>query len=169
MKKRILSILLCVITVFSSVCLLASCDTDLLSDRETTGLYFFPLPDGSFGVKAGTALYLESIALPSQHNGRNVTEILPCAFDGAYNLKSINIPNHVTKIGEAAFSGCVKLTSIVIPETVTSIDKSAFISCVSLTEIRFKGTEEQWNAISKGSDWNSNTGNYTVTYNYTGE
>ena len=169
MKKRIISFLLCILTVFSSVCLLASCDTAFLSSSETTGLYFFPLPDGSFGVKAGTALYLESVAIPNQHNGRNVTEILPDAFNGAYNLKDINIPAHVTKIGESAFFGCVKLTDIVIPETVTSIGENAFSGCVSLTKIKFKGTEEQWNAVAKADGWYSNVKGCTVTFNYSGE
>ena len=169
MKKRIISFLLCILTVFSAVCLFASCDTDFLSSSETTGLYFFPLPDGSFGVKAGTTLYLESVAIPSQHNGRKVTEILPGAFEGAYNLKDINIPTHVTKIGESAFFGCVKLTDIVIPETVTSIGENAFSGCVSLTEIKFKGTEEQWNAVAKADGWDFNVKGCTVTFNYSGE
>ena len=169
MKKRIIAFLLCILTVFSSVCLLASCDTAFLSSSETTGLYFFPLPDGSFGVKAGTALYLESVAIPSQHNGRNVTEILPDAFNGAYNLKSIIIPNHVTKIGAIAFAGCSSLTEIIIPGTVTEIGFSAFLGCTALNDIKFKGTEEQWNAVKKGDSWDSNIGNYTLTFNYTGE
>jgi len=31
-----------------------------------------------------------------------------------------------------------------------------------LTGIIFKGTTEQWNAISKGGNWNSSTGRYAI-------
>ena len=46
---------------------------------------------------------------------------------------------------------------------VTSIGRSAFFGCSSLTSITFGGTMAQWNAMSKGSDWNSDTGAYTIT------
>ena len=38
-----------------------------------------------------------------------------------------------------------------------------------LTSIKYRGTEEQWDAITKGSDWDYGTGKYTITYNHTGE
>jgi hypothetical protein len=68
----------------------------------------------------------------------------------------------VTSIGYEAFSGCSGLTIITIPDSVTSIGKWAFYSCSALTDITFNGTMEQWNAISKGDDWNSDTGAYTI-------
>ena len=37
---------------------------------------------------------------------------------------------------------------------VTSIEYSAFYYCSSLTSITFQGTVAEWNAITKGSDWN---------------
>ena len=43
-----------------------------------------------------------------------------------------------------------------------SIDEGAFRGCIGLTSINFGGTKAQWNAISKGSMWNSDTGNYTI-------
>ena len=69
----------------------------------------------------------------------------------------------VTSIGNYAFRGCTGLTSVTIPDNVTSIGSSAFSRCSSLTSITFQGTKTQWNAISKGSSWNYNTGNYTIT------
>jgi hypothetical protein len=30
----------------------------------------------------------------------------------------------------------------------------AFSNCTGLTNITFKGTEDEWNAIAKGSNWN---------------
>lgn len=54
-----------------------------------------------------------------------------------------------------------------ISDSVTSIGSSAFEVCISLTSIKYRGTETQWTNIPKGSYWNDNTGNYTMTYNYT--
>ena len=65
-------------------------------------------------------------------------------------------------IGEDAFYYCTGLTSITIPNSVTIICDDAFRICTSLTSITFNGTKAQWNAITKGSDWNYNTGNYTI-------
>ena len=59
----------------------------------------------------------------------------------------------VTKIANEAFKRSA-ITSIIIPDRVTSIGNYAFVGCTSLTDITFNGTEEQWNAIEKGSDWN---------------
>ena len=89
-----------------------------------------------------------------------------CDCDG---LTSITISEGVTKIGSYAFEYCRGLTSVTIPNSVTNIGDSAFHGCSGLTSIKYRGTEAQWKAISKGSGWNSNTGNYTITYNYTGE
>ena len=55
--------------------------------------------------------------------------------------------------------GTCKDTDLVIPsiyrgKPVTSIGDSAFFYCESLTSIRFNGTVDEWNAISKGDDWN---------------
>ena len=55
------------------------------------------------------------------------------------------------------------------PKKGTSIGYSAFYNCTNLTSIKYRGTKEQWNAISKSSSWDYNTGNYTITYNYTGK
>jgi len=104
-------------------------------------------------------------------NGNEITElIIPDsitsinyhAFTGCDSLTSITIGNSVTSIGFAAFLDCSSLTSITIGNSVTSIGRSAFKSCSRLTSITFNGTVEQWNAISKGSDWNESTGKYTV-------
>jgi hypothetical protein len=38
----------------------------------------------------------------------------------------------------------------------------AFYDCSSLTSIIFEGTKAEWNALTKYSDWNGNTGAYIV-------
>ena len=85
----------------------------------------------------------------------------------------LTLPEGITEINQYAFyngsSGIASITSIpdsvtsiTIPASVTSIGEYAFSWCISLTSITFQGTKAQWNAISKGRDWNSITGRYTV-------
>ena len=103
---------------------------------------------------------LTSITIPE-----SVTTIDRNAFYKCSSLTSITIPEGVISIGDSAFSGCKGLTSITILESVTSIGGSAFYYCTSLKTINYTGTEEQWNAISKGTDWNYKT-SLNVIYNY---
>ena len=107
---------------------------------------------------------LTSVTIPN-----SVTSIGSYAFIACTKLTSITIPDSVTSIGHYAFSGCKGLTSITISDSVTSIGSWAFYNCTELTKINYCGTYAQWNAIYKGDYWDYNTGNYTITYNYTGE
>ena len=75
----------------------------------------------------------------------------------------------MTSIGKHAFRGCTSLTSVVIGDGVTSIDAFAFAFCASLTDIYYTGTATEWSAVTKGSNWNYNTGAYTVHFNYGAE
>ena len=77
-------------------------------------------------------------------------------------VTNLAIPEGVINIRNYAFNGCSGLTSVTIPDSVTSIGDHAFRNCSGLKEIHYQGTKAQWNAISKGSDWNYNTGSYTV-------
>jgi len=101
---------------------------------------------------------LTSITIPS-----SITSIGNWAFYYCTRLKSVTIPDSVTSIGDWAFYGCTSLTSITVPDSVTSVGKSAFSKCSGLTSINYNGTKEQWANIYKGGDWNSRTGEYTVT------
>ena len=92
----------------------------------------------------------------------NTKVIYGFAFEGCIGLTSITIPDSVTSIGDSAFEDCSSLTSITIPDSVTSIGNYAFNGCSSLTDITFNGTKEQWNAITKGDDWNFSTGAYIL-------
>ncbi len=83
----------------------------------------------------------------------SVTSIGDYAFSGCTCLTSITIPDSVTSIGGSAFAGCNGLTSVTIGNGVTSIDNYAFFKCTGLTDIKFNGTITQWNAVSKGINW----------------
>lgn len=59
-----------------------------------------------------------------------------CAYPGAKEDESFEIPTSVTVIGNYAFTDGVNLTSIKIPETVTSIEHNAFENCSKLETIK---------------------------------
>ena len=69
----------------------------------------------------------------------------------------------VASIGYGAFAG-YSSPSIKIPSSVTNIGEFAFVESLNLTSIYYCGTEEQWNAIEKGQDWDSETGDYTIYF-----
>ena len=85
------------------------------------------------------------------------------------SVTSVTLRANTVGIMDGAFADYNKLTSITIPEGVTYIGSHAFYDCSGLTSIKYRGTVEQWNGITKGDYWNDNTGDYTITYNYTGE
>ncbi len=72
-------------------------------------------------------------------------------------------------ISDGAFAYCTSLTSVTIPDSVTSIGSNAFYWCTSLKVINYRGSKEQWKAISKGFAWDIGIDSYTVNYNYDGE
>ena len=92
------------------------------------------------------------------------------AFSGCA-LKNVTIPGSVTSIGGYTFFSCTSLASITIPDSVTSIEFFAFYNCTSLAHIYYTGTKTQWDAITKGGNWNYNmgsnvSGGTVIHYNY---
>lgn len=113
-----------------------------------TGLTSISIPDSVttldwFAFSGCTGLTSATI-------GNGVTCIDAAAFSGCTNLTTVTVGNSVTSIGWSAFKGCTKLSSINIPNGVTSIDRYAFYGCSSLSSVTYCGTQEEWNAITKG-------------------
>ena len=136
---------------------------------KTISEYSVPNSVTSIGYAAfASCTNLANITIPD-----SVTSIGYGAFASCANLASITIPNSVTSIEGRIFSSCANLASITIPNSVTSIGDGAFMQCKNLANIYYKGTEEQWNAIAKGSAWDLGMGmkvegGTVITYNYTG-
>lgn len=76
---------------------------------------------------------VEKIVLPE-----GMTEIPAAAFNGAKNLKEVNIPASVNTIGVNAFRSTA-ITTLTIPATVTSIATGAFRDMDSLVTVTFEG------------------------------
>ena len=124
-----------------------------------TSLTAVNLPGGltSIGDAAFQNTGLKTITLPG-----SLKRIGMGAFHGCAGLTEVAIPESISRIEEYTFMGCENLRSIYIPDSVTSLALSAFGGCTSLTEINYEGTEEQWNAIVKPAEDNSN-GKYDIT------
>ncbi len=120
------------------------------------------IPDNVTSI-GDRAFWGRSITSVTFGENSELTSIGMQSFSGCDNLTSIVIPKKVTSIGWSAFYSCDKLTSVTIPKSVTSIDEAAFSECTSLVEIHFEGTQAQWDAITKSTDWDANTGAYTIT------
>lgn len=64
-----------------------------------------------------------------------VTEIGQYAFEAAWDVTSITIPDTVNFIGEQAFLDCESLTEIAVPAGVTALHRASFAGCLSLTKM----------------------------------
>ena len=101
----------------------------------------------------------------------NVTNIADGSFYENQEVTKVVIPDGITKIGAEMFASCSSLTEVVIPVSVTSVEGDgldyleAFINCESLTTISYKGTKEQWNAISWDCDGYGFYGCPSITVN----
>lgn len=77
-----------------------------------------------------------NVVIPSEIDGKSVTEIGEQAFWTCTELTSVTIDNSVEYIGNSAFSGCTGLKSITIGSGVVEIGDSVFSDCSELTDIK---------------------------------
>lgn len=130
----------------------------LTKDAGTDGLAYYPLPEGSYGIKAGNTEYLSEIHIAAAYRGQAVTAILEKAFTSR-NLQKIHIAEGVKEIRQYAFDGCTEISEVIIPASMETIGFQAFNDCntAKLTKIFYGGTSEEWKAIAISS------GNYPLT------
>ena len=131
---------------------------------------------GYFATDDNISQYIETIRIPEGVTGIfNSKESNQSMF---LKTKHIILPSTLKEIGKNAFSPTTydrnSLISIFIPKSVRIIGTSAFLYCRGLEHIYYEGTEEEWNAITKSSGWNSYmgydvSGGTKIHYNYVPE
>lgn len=94
------------------------------------------------------AYSLETVVLPD-----TVKTIGVCAFRQAQKMKDLRLPAALTEIGENGFESCDALTSITLPAKLGKIGAGAFRYSTGIRTMTFDGTTEAFRAISIGEDW----------------
>lgn len=79
-----------------------------------------------------------------------------------FEITSLTVYNDISEISQYACYRFSFLKSLTIASSVTKIGNYALEGCSNLTSITYEGTVAQWNAITFGTNWNKNTGEYTI-------
>ena len=136
--KKILALILALFMVVGTFVACESQDIEQESDNTQVQtapngyineyeLDFYPLPDGTYGVRAGRSIYLEKIVIPEYYNGKKVTTILSDAFTKYGGSMYGTTPSEVLK-------------EIVIPESIVRIEIGAFHLDGELKSAEFSNT-----------------------------
>lgn len=79
---------------------------------------------------------------------------------------TVHIPDSYTYICDGAFASVTTKTTFDMPASIVSIGHSAFMPARNTTQtIAYKGTQTQWKAISKPSDYENGAGSISISYN----
>lgn len=147
MKKRLLSILLVLLTALTLLPLGALADDSNKCGENLT----WEFADGILTISGTGDMYDYSSADPAPWSAKNndiseitvldgVTSIGDNAFHSC-NAESVDLQGtSLISIGKNAFSRCTMLTSIFIPESVQSIGSEAFSLCEGLSMVELPTT-----------------------------
>lgn len=73
-----------------------------------------------------------------------------CFADNLF-LESVEINSRAISWGE--FRGCTNLKNVIISNQTKSISYASFSGCANLTAITYEGTQDEWNSVSKNTNW----------------
>ncbi len=132
MKKKLLSLVMCVLTVLSIVPMMSvSAETK----TYTSGKYkYIILADKTVEITDYTG-NASNVTIPSKLNNKKVTSIGFNAFYYKTSLESVTIPSSVTNIDRYAFEDCYYLKNVTMSNSVKNIEKGAFYYCSGLENI----------------------------------
>ncbi len=87
--------------------------------------------DGTYEITGTYCRLSDSISIPAEYLGKNVTSISDYAFSGQVGITSVDIPTSITSIGSYAFYNCTNLTSVyyMTAAHVTSVADYTFYNC----------------------------------------
>lgn len=125
MKKKLLTVLIICIGIFSLGTISAS--------AETYGDLTYKISNGEITI-TGCSSSATSVTILPSINGYPVTSIGNKAFWGHEKLKKIVLPNSVVSIGDGAFAYS-DINTVNIPSSVRTIGNSAFYKCGLLSNL----------------------------------
>ena len=147
--KRLLSVLLAAVFIFSAFSLAACRDYEIPEDLEaSTGLELKKVFGGYKLVGIGTCKDSE-IVIPD-----TVIEIDSFAFKDCTQITKIGIPSSVKKIGQQVFNGCTNLKEVYIEKGVKKLGAMLFYAS-GLDFIAFNGTAEEFKKIDGGKNYSA--------------
>jgi len=129
-------------------------------DGQVTRFY----GNASCMITSATKGALTGIDVPS-----SLTNLGQSVFNGCSALTTVNGLENTENVylppenaGNDAFRNCTSLTHCGLPHSYQywsggAIKADVFYGCSSLTTIIYNGTESEWNAISKNSNWRRNS------------
>ena len=133
--------------------------------KNLTEIY---IPNGVTSI--GDYAFISCSKLASINIPEGVEYIGIGAFYTCQALTSIELPDSVTIIDDNAFKNCTNLTELTLHSNITSIGEGAFLNCTKLKTINYTGTEEQWNLIEFGYEWNRSVpADCVINFNYVPE
>jgi hypothetical protein len=113
---------------------------------EHTEIESITIPNGVIDIGS----FMNCTSLITVTLGNDVKKL--SSFYNCSSLQTINLPEGMTKIPGYMFSGCTSITTITLPSTINMLERCC-LDCSSLNTIKYNGTVEQWNAISKEEFW----------------
>ena len=142
MKRKIISVLLCVLLLASLLPVSAFADTTA-SGTCGDNLTWTLDGDGTLTISGtGEIQAYDWNSTPWAYYSDKITTLIINEgvtsignFSECSNLTSVTIPDSVTNIRGWAFFACSSLTSVNIPDSVTRIGSDAFARCSSLTSV----------------------------------
>ena len=140
-------------------------------DEDTLDKFFLSIPSKNYVSKVRRTL--EAAGIDVIHNVKNIVSYM---YHCDTKLTKITIPSNISTVKEFAFSKCSnlevvefeegcdmicehsfscddKLRKLVLPKSMKYIDRYISSGSVFLRTIRYKGTSEEWESISKDPQW----------------
>ena len=121
-------------------------------ERLTIGSGLKNIPEGAF-IYCGS--YLETVVI-----SEGVETIGKQAFANCYSIKQVSLPDSISSIGDEAFYRCSDMHTIIVGSGLAEVGNSAFAECTGIKTVYYRGTPENWDAIS----FNGNNPEFMYAY-----
>ncbi len=130
MKKRLPLFIIAAVTAVSAFALPVQAEDELMYEDLN-----YEIAEDGHVVITNCYQSAEECVIPSEIDGKAVTEIADSAFSECYFLKKVVIPDSVKAIGRQAFSACSVLEEVDMPAELEAIDAGIFDACPELKTI----------------------------------